>query len=97
MYSPQNFQEPSLEDREARIKNLNLDPIKVKLMDHDEGEGWSREQCDIAEKWYKRFLLLNYMYPKRSIVPTKEIDLIWHYHILDTQKYAEDCERVAIY
>ena len=72
--------------------NLNLDPMKIKLMIEDDGPCWTREQCNAAEKWYKRFLILNLLYPDKSIVPSKEIDEMWHYHILDTEKYAEDCQ-----
>jgi hypothetical protein len=76
----------------TKIEALNLDPIKIKLMDTNSGKGWSRDQCDVVEKWYKRFLTLNLLYPEESIVPTKEIDEFWHYHILDTRKYADDCQ-----
>jgi len=75
------------------IDQLDLGPIKVKLMRPD-GENWSLEQVNVVEKWYKRFLLLNYKYPQVSIVPTKAIDTFWHYHILDTMKYADDCQNV---
>jgi hypothetical protein len=80
-----------------RIEALDLEPIMVKLMDLDEGEGWSLDHARIVEKWYKRFLHLSALYPDRSIVPTKEIDTFWHYHILDTEKYAEDCQDVFGY
>ncbi len=76
---------------EQAINQLDLGPIKVKLMEREEGEGWSLDQVNTVEKWYKRFLLLNLKYPSASIVPNAEIDTFWHYHILDTQKYAEDC------
>ncbi|MEK7148598.1 MAG: hypothetical protein AAB770_01640 [Patescibacteria group bacterium] len=76
------------------IDQLDLGPIKVKLMEEEEGMGWSVEQVNMVEKWYKRFLFLNLQYPSASIVPNKEIDTFWHYHILDTQKYAEDCQNI---
>ncbi len=75
-----------------RIETLDLEPIMVKLMDPIEGEGWTIEQAREVEVWYKRFLYLNAVYPDRSIVPTQDIDTFWHYHILDTQKYADDCQ-----
>ncbi|MEK7148414.1 MAG: hypothetical protein AAB770_00685 [Patescibacteria group bacterium] len=78
------------------IDQLDLGPIKVKLMRED-GENWSLEQVNMAEKWYKRFLFLNLMHPSLSIVPTKVIDTFWHYHILDTMKYAKDCQNVFGY
>lgn len=75
------------------IDQLDLGPIKVKLMRED-GENWSLEQVNMAEKWYKRFLFLNLMHPSAAIVPTHAIDTFWHYHILDTRKYAEDCQKI---
>ena len=81
----------------GEIQGLDLEPIMVKLMDSVEGEGWTLERARATEVWYKRFLYLNAVYPERSIVPTQDIDTFWHYHILDTQKYAEDCERVFGY
>src|SRR3989344_40773 len=76
---------------ERKLAALDLEPIKVKLMDQREGLGWALEQCDVMEKHYKHFLLLKFKYPQRRIVPTKAVDQFWHQHILDTMKYAEDC------
>lgn len=81
----------------AMIQELDLDPIKVKLMDAEEGEGWTLEKADEVEKWYKRFLLLNFKYPDKHVVPPKSVDTFWHQHILDTRKYHEDCEQVFGY
>lgn len=78
------------------IDELDLDPIKVKLMS-EEGEGWSVQQVNTVEKWYKRFLALCLWHLSKPIVPTKAIDTFWHYHILDTMKYAEDCQNVFGY
>jgi hypothetical protein len=79
------------------IFSLDLDPIKVKLMDKTEGHGWTREQADHNELEYKRFLALLAKYPDQSIAPTTEVDKFWHGHILDTMKYAEDCDNVFGY
>src|SRR5262249_51198369 len=76
------------------IANLNLDCIKIKLMDMKEGKGWTRAQADAAEIAYKQFLQLNLKYPGKSIVPTATCDTFWHAHILDTQKYAADCQDI---
>lgn len=78
------------------IDELDLGPIKVKLMRQD-GEEWSRDHVQIVEKEYKKFLFLNLKYPFAKIVPTKSIDTFWHYHILDTMKYTEDCQKVFGY
>jgi hypothetical protein len=81
----------------AAIQSLDLAPIKFKLMDAEEGEGWSRETVDRLEVEYKRFLTLLVKYPDAVIAPSKDVDAFWHGHILDTMKYAEDCENVFGY
>lgn len=75
-----------------RIEQINLDPIKIKLMSMKGGENWSRCQADCIEIEYRRFLLLLALYPDDKIVPSEVVDTFWHYHILDTEKYAADCE-----
>jgi hypothetical protein len=74
------------------IVELDLDPIKVKLMHKPSGEGWTLEQANAVEKEYRRFLYLIKKFPDEDIVPRADVDLFWHYHILDTRKYAEDCQ-----
>ena len=76
------------------IRELDLAPIKFKLMDAAEGEGWTREFVERIEVEYRRFLTLLAKYPNEPITPGKDVDRFWHAHILDTQKYVEDCERV---
>ena len=76
------------------IEALDLGPIKFKLMDPQEGEGWSREFVEHFETQYKRYLTLVAKYPREAIAPAKEVDRFWHAHILDTRKYIDDCERV---
>ncbi|CAF1502460.1 unnamed protein product [Rotaria sordida] len=63
-------------------------------MDADEGEGWSHEQVNEIVPEYRKFLLLTKMYENQAVVPSKLVDKVWHYHILDTQAYAVDCENV---
>ena len=79
---------------EPSIAELDLEMVKMKLRDPDEGQGWSFEQCDSAEIEYKRFLHLNLQYRKSAIVPNKIMDTMWHYHILDTRAYHRDSEKV---
>jgi hypothetical protein len=79
------------------VMELDLDPIKVKLMHVDSGESWSQVKANLVEKEYRRFLWLMKMYPNESIAPLVDVDIFWHYHILDTMKYARDCEQVFGY
>jgi hypothetical protein len=73
------------------IANLNFDRIKHKLMVSEDGEKWSFEQCELAEREYKRFLTLIKLNPGLNFVPTKLMDKFWHQHILDTVAYQKDC------
>jgi len=81
-------------DSLAAINRLDLDPIKLKLMDAEKGHGWSREYADHMELAYRRYLTLLVKYPDETIAPTKDIDKFWHGHILDTLKYADDCQEI---
>ena len=71
---------------------LDLAPIKMKLMHVESGEGWSRQRADAVEADYRRFLFLMKKYPEAGASPTVDVDTFWHYHILDTMKYARDCD-----
>lgn len=79
------------------IAQVNLDPIKVKLMHKESGEGWSLEQATEVEFEYRRFLCLMKLFPHEQMAPLFDIDIFWHYHILDTMKYAADCEHIFGY
>jgi hypothetical protein len=79
------------------LDQLDLEPIMVKLMDIEEGKGWSLEFVLKAAQEYKKFLMLCKIYPDEAIVPSNIVDDFWHYHILDTQKYQEDCEYIFGY
>ncbi len=86
-----------VEEIVAAIQALDLEPIKFKLMDTEEGQGWSREYVEQMAIAYKRFLTLSVKYPEETIAPSKDVDKFWHGHILDTMKYAEDCQNVFGY
>jgi len=75
------------------IADLDLGPIKRKLMHVRSGEGWSRDKADAVETEYRRYLFIKKAYPDQMVAPTSDVDTFWHYHILDTMKYAADCEQ----
>jgi hypothetical protein len=76
------------------VAAIDLSMVKMKLQEVDEGKGWTPAECETAELEYKRYLTLNIRHDDRAIVPTKQIDTMWHYHILDTRAYHADCEQV---
>lgn len=76
------------------IAALDLEPIKVKLIHEESGEGWTLARANAVEFEYRRFLYLMQQYPHEQTAPLVDVDTFWHYHILDTLKYAADCDAV---
>lgn len=77
---------------EAIFNEMDLEPIMVKIMDKEEGLGWSLEFTERVAHEYRKYLVLCKENPDLSVVPSSFVDDFWHFHILDTQKYQEDCE-----
>ena len=79
------------------LTDLDLEPIIIKAMDVEEGHGWSLGfACRVADE-YRKFLVLCFENPDDPIVPSSFVDDFWHLHILDTQKYMEDCHQYLGY
>jgi hypothetical protein len=76
----------------AAIEALDLTLIKFKATRNEDGYGWSDEYADRMEVAYKRYLILHAKHPQLTLAPEQDIDRFWHMHILDTRKYAADCE-----
>jgi hypothetical protein len=79
------------------VMELDLEPIKTKLMHVESGEGWDLEKANAVEKEYRRYLCMMKLYPQEDIAPIVLVDTFWHYHILDTMKYAKDCDKIFGY
>ncbi len=77
----------------ASIDNLDLDPVKESLR-RDPHHDWSDEILSEVTYLYKTFLFLKLKYPNELVGPTYEIDLMWHAHILCTEKYFKDCNDI---
>ncbi len=84
------------EESIRKIDELDLSMVKMKLClpVEKEGKGWTTEQADTAELWYKRLLKLHVLCSDKVVVPIKFIDEMWHAHILDTHRYHEDCQEI---
>lgn len=81
----------SIQDKIQLIQDLNLDPIINKMVSHQD---WTLEEALEAAKQYRNWLILTVKYDNQQLPPSEEIDEVWHNHILDTQKYRADCERI---
>ena len=83
------------EERLCRIDALDLEPIVYKLMHPEPGEtGLTLARADQDVALYRCFLKLCVLHPGTTIVPTRQLDHVWHTHMLDTAKYRADCDRV---
>lgn len=76
------------------IRNLDLGCIRFKLLTEESQVNWSDQQTRNVEEEYRKFLALHFLHPDQPLVPDSAVDVFWHQHILDTEKYAEDCQAV---
>lgn len=75
-----------------KLNSLDFSHVAQKLMSNEHGVGWDLQQTITAIRRYKMFLYVHSLFPKNELVPTQEIDIVWHAHILcDTAKYMDDC------
>jgi len=75
------------------VQRLDLSRLRYKYTRSNEAL-MTEKQWDIAELEYRRFLQLKQFYPNEALVPSKQVDQIWHAHILDTKSYRKDCQSV---
>jgi len=84
----------SAKTRRMIPEELELNSIRDALM---EKQGWSLERAEAARAEYVRFLTLLQRRPGFMLIPwpnregQDDLDQFWHQHILDTAKYAADC------
>ena len=83
--------------RQGILSDLNLEPIIIKAMDGEEGHGWDFDFAKRVSEEYRKFLILCLESDDEAVVPSSFVDDFWHLHILDTQKYLEDCDRYLGY
>jgi hypothetical protein len=79
----------------ALIDALDLEPITYKLMHPEpDAEVMTLAEADQLIAAYRCHLKLCAWYPDEPVVPSRAADEAWHAHILDTAKYAADCDTV---
>lgn len=75
------------------FEELDLEPIIA----HLEMRGylhWDSAKLRDTAEWYRRLLYLRAIEKRAVLVPTNDIDEFWHAHILNTDKYRNDCEKL---
>lgn len=84
------------------IANLDLGYLGRKLLDDDAFEAerrngdrlWDEERVERALLEYKQFMALMFWHPDAVLVPSEDIDEVWHTHVLNTARYEADCMTV---
>lgn len=76
---------------DEKLNSVSFKKLIWKLSESEEAT-WEKSDLDFAEKEYRRFLKLKYLYPEMALVPNKIVDKMWHEHILDTKSYRKDCK-----
>jgi hypothetical protein len=92
----ENSNHPTNEEIAAALKRVGeIDLSKInKKLQHDDPDYWTDGKIAEAEEAYRRYLALNLLYPEKTLAVNKVLDDYWHSHILDTRKYAEDCNHI---
>ena len=74
------------------LQQLDLSYIARKMCSqHYPMPQWQPALAEICIMLYKRFLWLLIKYPEAKLVPTRDMDEVWHNHILYTKNYTQDC------
>ncbi len=75
------------------IESLDLEAIATYL---HRKQAWTTQRTAAAIAQYKQFLYVIITAGARSKHrPERDVDEVWHTHILHTKKYCEDCQMIA--
>lgn len=74
-----------------RINSIDFSSVIYSIVEKDDGPRWAVAKALRAEKQYRQFLYIHATNPEICVVPSKLVDEFWHQHMLDSFKYAEDC------
>jgi len=73
---------------------VSIDLMKAARRSDAFPKDWTEERTRSAIGRYERFLRLVARYPGTPVAPTRDIDAIWHLHMLSPRAYYEDCQRL---
>jgi uncharacterized membrane protein YgcG len=90
----QNPSRRTVLSRFRMIMDLNLDPVRKKAC---ERHGWTDERGHAIESEYRDYLALHAEHGGNISPWSKDLDLFWHEHILDTVRYEADCKLIFGY
>lgn len=68
----------------------SIDLCRAAMRSEELGDLHQDELASAVER-YIRFLRLCALHPKRPLAPTRDIDAMWHLHMLNPRAYQHDC------
>lgn len=85
---------PDLRDFLVKLNNISFGEVAYQLRTK---EGWDLDLVNKEINRYRQFLILHRLYPERPLVPSRNVDTVWHHHVLLTELYRKNCEEVFGY
>lgn len=79
---------------ETLLPEPSVDLVRAALRSDALPPEWSTADIERAVLRYRRFLGLVQEAPSRPVAPTRDIDFIWHLHMLSPRAYFADCQRL---
>lgn len=79
------------------INAIDFTMMKAKMNNKEDGLGWSTNKIAYVERQYKNWLYLRRKFENKDLPPSIDIDVFWHYHILDTRAYHRDVAMIFGY
>lgn len=84
-----------MHDSQILLPEITVDLIDRARRSEDEFlRSRTPEQLGAMMLRYRRFLALITMHPEAIVSPTRDIDEMWHLHMLSPRAYHEDCMRL---
>lgn len=73
---------------------VSIDLIEAARRSDSFPKDWTEDRTRRAIARYEQFLRLVARHPGTPFAPTRDIDTIWHLHMLSPRAYYEDCRRL---
>jgi hypothetical protein len=77
--------------------DLSVDLVRAASRSESFPKDWIPTKIARAADDYARFLALARKHPRMALAPTRDIDLMWHLHMLHPVAYSADCKRLIGY
>lgn len=88
------YQTALLQDVQQQVlppNTISIDLYEAYERSDNQPEEWTSKDVSRAIDRYVRFFQLAAKYKNQSHAPTRDIDVIWHLHMLSPRAYYQDC------